>query len=1138
MKKKKRKQKFPQREFKKLFCIMKLIFFFLLLSSNLVWAGQTYAQITSLNLELNNVPLEEVFDAVRRQSEFEFFYNNDQVDTSVKVSVKAKNADITTVLGQALPAIYEYRINDRYILINKRKEVAPVVTPQPQQQTKKTITGKITDVQGEPIIGVNIIEQGTTNGSVTDVDGNFSLSVPDNAILRVSYIGYVTQDISTTGKTTIHIVLQEDTEALDEVVVVGYGVQRKSDLTGSIAAIGEKDLRRNPGGNIGTVLQGLGAGVQITKSGGNSHPGSTPRIRIRGTRSLSGGNDPLIVVDGIPFDGSLNDINPDDIVSSQILKDASATAIYGSRGSNGVILINTQKGQTGEVKISYSGYAGFNKSLGKYDVYQGKDDELLTLKKWAHINANPEGTFTGLDDPELYKRALTFAPELEGYESGTATDWQDLIYSDGFLTNHQVSLSGGTEKTQYAMSLGYYTAEGAYKLQSMDRYTVKLSIDHEISRYVKVGLNSLNSYILRDGTDINPIENSLRISPYVSPYDETGDYRFIVNEGPALYNPLSDFKEDALVDQRKKLSTFTTGYLEVDFTHGFKYKLNAGVQLAHDTQGKYYAKKTTKQSGGQSWASNLNYDDFNITLENILTYDKVINNAHNINVTGLYSWQQSKKQNLSLETQDILADMYQYYNPNFGTFLKNNGNYERWDLLSLMGRLNYNYKQRYYVTGTFRSDGSSRLAKGNKWNAYGSGSVAWNIANEHFMEDQRVLSMLKLRLSYGTVGSTAIAPYGTLGSLTGLKYNYGNEGVLAYYSRKAPNNELGWENTTTWNLGIDFGFLNNRISGSLELYSRKTTDLLLNEKYPITSGVADEMLVNVGETSGKGIELNLNVVGLDGDGRNSLRWETSLNIFADRSKITKLQDGVTMNTGNGWFVGEPIGVFYDYKRVGVWQDTPEDRELIKKYYNITSENEIRNRVGTVRILDANGIEYLDGSPDGLINSYDKVILGRRAPDFEGAMTNIFNYKNVDFSFMFYFKVGGLMKSDLHESWANTLQGSTNNLRVNYWTPENKSDYWPKPNANKQWFDYRSILAIMDASYLKVKNITLGYTVPKPILSKTGFNSARIYTTVSNPFTFFSEYVNKFGGLDPETDGSVGINTPAMWSMIFGLNVSF
>ncbi|MBB4034916.1 TonB-linked SusC/RagA family outer membrane protein [Dysgonomonas hofstadii] len=1006
------------------------------------------------------------------------------------------------------------------------------------QQSKKKITGTVNDQSG-PLIGVTVSVDGTTNGTMTDDNGNFILSdVPEGAKLKISYVGYKTQIISIGGQATFDITLEEENQQLDEVIVVGYGTQKKSDYTGAVSAVGEKELRMSPGGNIASVLQGLGAGVQISKSGGNNHPGSTPRIRIRGTRSLSGGNDPLVVVDGIPFDGSLNDINPDDVVSSQILKDASATAIYGSRGSNGVILINTRKGQEGEARVSYSGYVGFNKSLGKYDVYRDNGDGLLTLKKWAQINANPEGTFTGMDDPNLYSRAMTFTPEIEGYEAGVGTDWQDLIYSDGLLTNHQVSVSGGTKKTQYAFSIGYYNAEGSYKMQSMERYSIKLSIDQQIGKYVKVGLNSLNSYVLRNGTDINPIENSMRISPYVSPYNEDGSLRFEVNNAPALYNPLADFDENALVDRRKKLSTFTTGYLEIDFTHGFKYKFNAGVNLSHDTQGKYYAANTTKQSGGTNWANNLNYDDLNLTIENIFTYDKVINDTHTFNFTGLYSWQESKKENLNLQTSDLLADMYQYYNPAFGTFLSNSGGYERWDLLSWMGRLNYNYKQRYYLTGTVRSDGSSRLAKGNRWNTYGSGSFMWNVGNESFMADQKTLSMLKFRLSYGRVGSTAVSPYGTLGSLTGVKYNYGSDGVLGYYSRKAPNTGLGWENTTTWNLGIDYGFLNNRISGSIELYSRKTTDLLLSENYPITSGVADAIMMNVGATKGKGIELNLNAVILDGDGDKTVKWNTNLNIFADRSKISRLQDGVSMNTANGWFVNEPIGVFYDYKRVGIWQDTPEDRELIMKLYNITSESEVRNRIGTVRVLDANGGAYLDGSPDGLINSYDKVILGQKDPDFEGAMTNTVNYKNFDFSLMLYFKVGGLMKSDLHDSWANTLQGSTNNLKVNYWTPENRADYWPKPNANKQWPDYRSILAIMDASYLKVKNITLGYTVPKSTLSKLGIGSARVYTTVSNPFTFFSEYVNDFGGLDPETDGSVGINTPATWSMIFGLNLSF
>ena len=1110
---------------------MKLSFLLLFLSL-LQLSANVYSQNMFISLNTDkNYTVKELFQTIEDKTTYRFFYNDDLADLNKTVSVAEQSIqvkDLLNLIFSGTTVSYKMLENDMIIVALKNVLHQGI-----------TITGIVTDGPGESIPGVNVMIKGTSMGVVTDTNGKYSINVPDtDAVLIFSFVGYVTREIAVGNRTTIELTLEEDTRLIEEVVVVGYGSVKKSDYTGAISVIKEKDLKRTPATNIGTMLQGLGTGVQIAKSGGGNHPGNTPSIRIRGTRSLSGGNDPLIVVDGIPFDGGINEVNPDDVASIQILKDASATAIYGSRGSNGVILINTLRGADGEARISYNGYVGFNKTLGKYDVYRKHDDGFIDLKKWAQINANPDGTFTGWNDPELYKRAMTFTPEIEGYEAGVGTDWQDLIYSNGILTNHQVNVSGGTQKTQYAFSFGYYDSEGAYKMQNVNRYSVKMSIDQQLGKYMKIGINSLNSYYVRNGFDINPIEKALRVSPYTSPYDDDGELRFVVNEGPALYNPLVDFDKNSLVDTRKKLSTFTTGYLDIDFTKGFKYKLNAGITLSHDTQGRYYAKRTTKQTGGQNWSNNRNYDELNLTIENILTYDKTINSLHNINFTGLYSWQESKKENTSLETEDLLGDMYQYYNPAFGTYVTSNGSYERWDLLSWMGRLNYNFNQKYYLTATLRSDGSSRLAKGNKWNTYGSGSLAWNIINENFMTDQKILSALKLRLSYGRIGSTAVAPYGTLGSLSRQTYNYGEDGVLGYYSRKAPNHALGWENTTTWNIGIDYGFIKNRLSGSIELYTRKTTDLLMGEKYPITSGVADAINTNVGETKGKGIELNLNAVPFEGDGDRKLRWTASLNVFADRSTISRLQDGVTMNTDNGWFVGEPIGVFYNHKRIGIWQDTPEDRDLIKKLYNITNENEVRTRIGTVRVADINGEAYLDGKPDEQINDYDKIILGRRTPDLEGGMNNTLYYRNFDFSLMIYFKVGGLMQSDLHSGWVNTLQGTTSNIIVDYWTPENHANYWPKPDANKQYPDYRTTLSIIDASYLKIRNISLGYTIPKTNLSKIGLSSVRLYSTVTNPFTFFSKYINEFGGLDPETDGTIGINTPAMWSMIFGLNVTF
>lgn len=458
------------------------------------------------------------------------------------------------------------------------------------------VKGQVVDTAGEPVIGANIVVKGTTTGVISDIDGNFAIDASRNSVLLVSFIGYKSQEVKVTGP-SVKVVLADDAEMLNEVVVVGYGSQKKSDITGAMVNVKSEALQQAPVGNIGAALQGLAAGVDVQMAGGNTHPGAAPQIRVRGERSLNGGNDVLIVVDGIPFSGGLNEINNDDVESISVLKDASATAIYGSRGANGVLLITTKRGNKGKVNVSYSGYYGITTAIKEYDVMNSS--EYIQLKKWATYNANPDA-YTGIDDPNLMRVGDVFRDqeEMEGYLAGNDTDWQSMIFRNGMTTNHQVAINGGNERTTYSASVGYYKGQNNYEAHSFERMTAKLSLDTEITSFLKVGLSTLNTYIINKGQDTNPMEMALRASPFTTPYKEDGSLRtYLPGSGQNVWNPLLDTQENGVVDDRKSLSTFTTGYIDVKLPLGIKYRFNGGVNLKYYSIGQFQASNTTKRMG-------------------------------------------------------------------------------------------------------------------------------------------------------------------------------------------------------------------------------------------------------------------------------------------------------------------------------------------------------------------------------------------------------------------------------------------------------------------------------------------------------------------------------------------------------------
>ncbi len=1008
-----------------------------------------------------------------------------------------------------------------------------------------TVKGHITGQNGEPLAGVSVAVKGSTEkGTTTTAEGYFQINAPAGSTLVASYVGYILKEIKTgaNGDDNLAIQMVTNKNELDQVIVVGYGTRKKSDITGSITSISEQSIQDVPAANLSQALQGQGAGIDVQKSNGNNKPGQAPNILIRGSRSVKSSNGPLVVIDGLPFSGSIDDLNQDDIASVEVLKDASSTAIYGSRGANGVILVTTRRGKAGrKAQVTYSGYAGFTKPIGEYPMMNGA--QYLQLKKWATYLGNP-GVYTGIDDPNILTIAL--APEERyGASIGRSTDWQKIIYNTGISTNHQMSVTGGTEATQYALSGGYYRETGVYFGQSFERYSLKVSVDQQLGKLVKVGVSSLNTYTLTKGESANPMGQALRASPLSSPYDTTGALinGFVPGSANQVWNPLANFLPGAAVENRIRLGTFTTLYLEANLARGLKYRFNGGAEVRSDVYGNFYASKTTNNLGGPSSANNANSFTSSYTLENLLIYDKTIAQKHKINFTGLYSFQQYTPISNSFSYTGILSDQAQYYNPALGANFSGKGSLNDWAIISYMGRLNYGFNDKYLLTLTMRSDGSSRLAPGNKYHIFPSVAAAWNLMKEPFFNNIPGITNLKLRGSYGSVGNPAIDPFQTLGSLSTQVYNYGSTVTTGLYPSNAPNPTLDWEYTSTANIGVDFGFLQNRITGSVELYHSYTKDMVMPQSLPATSGIPNAVITNIGKSENKGIEVHISTINIQSASAHGLTWTSDFNFFINRGQITQLipsitttLDGKPADVGNKWFVGKPIGSFYDYQRNGVWQATSKDSADAKALSLTTTGT--KSVIGQARLVDRNG--------NGVIDAGDQYVLGTPEAKWEGGTTQRITYRNFDFTVVAFARIGSTISSTIFGGgFTNTLQANYNNVNVNYWTPNNPTNNWPKANSAQTNPSNLSTFGYFDGTFLKIRSLGLGYTIPSAYLKAIGVQRIRVYATARDPFILFSPYRNIYHGLDPETAGTatntsttLGVDTPPSWSMVFGLNVTF
>ena len=992
-----------------------------------------------------------------------------------------------------------------------------------------TVKGIVKDNLGESGIGANVTEKGTTKGMITDLDGNFSLTVQKNATLVISYIGYVTQEIAIKGNTNLNIILKEDSKALEEVVVIGYGTARKSDVTGSIASVGGDKLQEMPSTNITYALQNRVAGVDMTQT--SSQPGATMQIRIRGTRSLTASNDPLVVLDGIPFMGNLSDINPGDIKSMDILKDASSTAIYGSRGANGVILITTNRGAQGTpAKFTYNGYVGAKSVFSKYPMMDGP--------KYA----------------EMRKYAGKFENSLDESDDMN-TDWQDLLYRTGMVNSHDVSVAGGTNNGSYSFGAAYYKDQGVIPTQNYTRYSLRGSFDQGVGKYFRFGLTTNSNYNVTKGSNID-LYSVLNNTPLVNPYNEDGSLKRTVklnsqDENFVVTRDVVENLEDSWLNEKKGFGTYNNLFAEVQcpWVKGLKYRVNLGLNYRSTKGGVFTGEGINSSTADTPSTASLEHTETtNWAIENLITYDRTFG-KHQLNIVGMYSAEETVYTKSHIAARDIPAEYLQYYNLGRaeGTITVNpdNWDYQKSGLMSWMGRAMYTYDNRYMLMATVRADASSRLAKGHQWHTYPAVSAGWNIGQESFMDDLEWLDILKVRVGYGQTSNQAVAPYSTWGKLSTRPYNFGPTGyATGYYVSALPNYDLGWEYSSTWNFGLDFTLLGGRLSGTFEYYIQKTSDLLQSVNLPSTSGVSS-YVGNVGKTENKGVEFTLNGTILDN--HNGWTWDASINISANRNKLTELASGAERDEANNWFVGHPIDAIYDYEKIGLWQEGDPYLDILEPGGN----------VGMIKVKYT-GEYNEDGTPVRQIGPDDRQIISME-PKFTGGFSTRVAYKGFDLNVITAFKCGGKLISTLHHSngYLNMLTGRRGQVDVDYWTEENTNAKYPKPGGIQSGDNpkYGSTLGYFDASYWKVRNISLGYKFDEQKwLKNFGIQSLRAYVSIQNPFVICSPF-HKETGLDPETNSygnenvavtsgiqkrflTVGTNAPSTRNYLFGINLTF
>lgn len=953
-----------------------------------------------------------------------------------------------------------------------------------------SVRGEVTDkVTGNPLPGVSVGVKGSNNGAVTDAHGRFNLSeVTGDATLVVSSVGYTALQVAVNNRSEVKVALTKSAEDLNEVVVVGYGTQKRKDITGSVSSLDEKRLQDLPNNNFISAMEGAVPGMNISLTSADAE-GNNNSIDIRGPNSIAASNKPLVVVDGVAYDGGISDINPMDIASIDILKDATSAAIYGSRASNGVILITTKKGTLGKPVISYSASYGVQKIANLPDILS--PEQFYQFKQTR--------------DPS----AMTLS-EQAIYDSKDFTNWLGLATRTGSRQQHTLSVRGGTENVKYYVSADYLDVQGIAVNDDFKRATLRLNLSVNVTSWLTYGTNTQLQFEDRSGLPANFSGNygAWLFNPLTHAYDSTGHQAIYPwPEDIFFHNPL----EPILADNKDyTYGLITNNYLNVNFPFlkGLSYKLNTGVNVRSGFDDTYYGRNTAtgyETQGSMDHSSSLNNY---YVIENILSFNRDFG-KHHIDFTGLYSYEYTNVKTNTLHAEGFPNDVLTYYQANVALLMQPNASYSQNQLISQMARVNYSYNDKYLLTVTGRRDGFSGFGADTKYGLFPSAALGWNMINEPFMDGVKdLVSNLKLRVSYGSNGNQAVGDYETLAQLSSRPYVDGSTTAPGYIPSSLANPNLGWEITNTANVGIDFGLFNGRLSGSVDAYSSKTHDLLMSRRIPAMNGVRT-VTQNVGKTSNKGMELGLNSVNIQS---HDFTWTTNGNISFNRNKIVALYyAGAQSDTANGWFIGYPIDVNFSYVYDGVFQQGDD----------IKNSAQPKAEPGYAKIKDLNHDGQI--TPEG-----DRTIVGSRQPSFVWGMGNTLTYKDLSL-YIFVQGVEGTSRSNSLLTDNNVQSGVRYNTTVkNWWTPDNPTNEF-YANAVNATMGYTIPMYQSDA-FIRVKDISLSYNFPAATLERLRLSRLRLYLEARNLFTF-----TKWTGLDPELDSQTGM--PLQKEYQVGLDIS-
>lgn len=1106
---------FKNPRFKQIFRIMRISTFLLMVCVFCSYAGNAHSQNAKVSIRMNNVKLDKILNEIENQTDYLFIYNN-QVDINKITSVKVKNEAVAQVLDRILSGTgINYELEGTHIILTTE-----AIKDLHAQQQAKTVTGTVTDVSGEPIIGANIRIKGTTTGTITDIDGNFSIEAEPQSVIEVSYIGYLTQETVINNQKSIRFLLKEDTKTLDEVVVIGYGVQKKADLTGSVANINTEKLNTQSNANIGQALQGKIAGVDIVSQGGA--PGSGTRIMVRGIGTLNN-TSPLYIVDGM-YMNSIDHINPNDIASIDVLKDASSAAIYGSRAANGVIIVTTKEGSNTEGKpiIDLSVNLGISTA--------SKFLDMLDAKGWAEV--------TTIARQAIGKPALDMATDLANKPDN---DWQDIMFRPALMQNYNLSVKGGGKYSTYYTGLGYFNQDGIVKGTNYQRYNIQSKNDY------KRGIFSAGTNLIISFSHDKPLHQELRGGmigtilqsvPTLEKYDDTreggygGTYGDVVN----IPHPLAIIDDNIMDRYNENVKIFANLYAQIELFKGLKYKLN----LTPDFSFERYKNYLNKYDFGLATNSITQLTERqrrrrNILVENLLTFDRTFG-EHKISALAGYTYQDSRFRHIQAYGEGLPQGLEEIDAAT--TNRSNEGNSWRSVLTSILGRVFYSYQNKYLFTATIRRDGSSKFGKNNRYGYFPSFSLGWNVAEEKFMENVHWLDQLKLRGGYGVLGNQEIDNYQYSSTITtGINYPDGNGGLLqGAFPKNFANPDIKWEETAMTNVGIDFMAFNNRLSLTADYYVKNTKDILLTVPIPISSGGANDPIRNAGKIRNNGFEFNLGWMDQPNPdisyGINLIGSFNKNKVIAMGSESGSIKGGSTNQniTTSETKAGYPIGGYWLISTAGYFNSQEEVDAYAKDGKKIQPAAE----PGDIKFVDANN--------DGVINDDDRVFQGSPFPDFTFALNGNMRYKNFDLSI----GLQGVLGNKIYNATRQTLEDVTKGSNflascLDYWTPENKNAShprltWDDPNRNTR---AESDRYLENGSYLRLRSVQLGYTFPQTWF-KGAIQHARVYINAENLFT-----ITSYSGYSPDVNadnanyrGFDNFIYPTNRTFMLGLNVTF